>query len=139
MVTGSADNIERRVKIIGVIVTVAGLLFGIVQFVRTQAVEAAKPYLEKKLEWCEEATETAASIATRARASVPLKVERFWELYWGVMGLVEDEKVTGAMIDFGEGLGGKGLEEKTLKDLSLAIAHACRHEMAKDWSPIWSR
>lgn len=139
MATNQTDALERRLKIVGVVVTVVGLLVGVVQFGHTQAVEASKPYLEKKLKWCEEATETASVIATHDKGSEPRKEQRFGELYWGVMGLVENQEITNAMISFGDGLKGKLAENKSLKDLSLAIAHACRKELSKDWSPIWSR
>ena len=138
MTTNRLYPLENRLKIFSIVVAVAGLLFGILQFGSTQAVEAAKPYLEQKLKWCEEAIETAAVIATHASGSESEKEQRFWELYWGVMGLVENDEVVGAMVAFGNGLNGKLPENRLLRDLSLDIAHACRSEMSKDWSPIWS-
>jgi hypothetical protein len=51
------------------------------------------------------------------------------------MGLVENEDVLKAMVAFGQELQARG----DLKRKSLAIAHACRSEMAKDWSPSWAR
>jgi hypothetical protein len=123
-----------------------GLLAGAYQFTRNQAVEAARPFLERKLKWCEEAVEVAAGIAIHGRDSMlpanalnpPVhRVERFWALYWGVMGMVESQDVTSAMIAFGEGL--KSGEANADSASALAIAHACRNEMARDWSPVWKR
>jgi hypothetical protein len=138
-------NLEHWLKIIGVAVTVAGLLAGTDQFTRTQAVEAARPFLEKTLRWCEEAVEVAAGIAIYGRDSVlpsasPVptvrRVDRFWSLYWGVMGMVENEQITKAMIAFGDGLNSAAAAGSD-GGRSLDIAHACRSEMARDWSPVW--
>jgi hypothetical protein len=139
MLTESSGKLERVLKIIGTIVTVGSLLFALAQFMISQSIEAKKPYLEKKLAWCEEATNTAAAISVRDREQVTDKEMRFWELYWGVMGLVENKEVTAAMIAFGKGLNGTIPEGESLRTLSLDIAHACRQELARDWSPAWGR
>ena len=138
MTINQVSPLENRLKIVSAVVVVIGLLFGIIQFGINQSIEAAQPYLERKLKWCEEATETAAAIAIRESGSELEKVQRFWELYWGVMGMVENDKVFDAMVAFGKGLNGKLPKDQTLRKLSLNIAHACRSEMSKDWSSIWS-
>lgn len=125
---------EMTLKATTGIVAVCGLIFGIVKFVQIQQIEASKPYLERKLEWCEEAVEMASSIANAKGQSGP-EEQRFWELYWGVMGLVENEEVTKAMVAFGDELE----SNRQLKHKALAIAHACRLEMARDWSSSWAR
>jgi len=139
MSTRSSGKLEHILKSVGAVVTVGGLLLALVQFLISQSVDAQKPYLEKKLEWCEEAANTAAWISVRDPEQVADKKLRFWELYWGVMGLVENQEVTDAMIAFGRGLQGKIPPGSSLKQLSLAIAHACRQELARDWSPIWRK
>lgn len=116
------------------IVAACGLVFGIVKFIQIQEIEASKPYLEKKLEWCEEAVEMASSIAN-AKGGSEHEERRFWELYWGVMGLVENQEVTNAMVAFGKEL----QSNRDLKERALALAHACRFEMAKNWSSSWAR
>lgn len=138
--------LERLLKIAAVALTLTGILVGAYQFARTQAVTAARPYLERKLKWCEEAVEVAAGIAVygrdstlRADANAPagLRVDRFWALYWGAMGMVENEDITSAMVAYGHAL--KGDQTASLNVLALNIAHACRSEMARDWSPAWRR
>lgn len=124
--------------------TVVGLFLGSAQFLRNQTVEAAKPYLQKKLQWCEEAVDTASVIATAETAVREKKTPRFWQLYWGLMVLVENQKVTDAMQGFKDVL---LLEEapsppessSMLKSAALNLAKACREEMADSWSPIWRR
>jgi hypothetical protein len=117
------------------VVAVVTLLFGIIKFFQIQEMEAKKPYLLKKLEWCTEAVEMASSIAN-SKDDSKISEQRFWQIYWGVMGLVEHDEIRNAMIDFGNNIS-SGKQCK-LKEKSLAIAHACRKEMANDWSPSWA-
>jgi hypothetical protein len=86
--------LERWLKIAGVSVTLLGLIAGAYQFTRNQAVEAARPFLERKLKWCE-------------------------------------------MVAFGNGLRSESAGANS--GAAIAIAHACRNEMARDWSPMWKR
>ena len=146
MPTEPSNTLERWLKIAGVALTLAGLLATAYQFARTQAVAAARPFLERKLKWCEEAVETSAGIAVYGReAVVPAngaapagsRVDRFWALYWGPMGMVENQDVTDAMVAFGNGIKSGSASSDAVR--ALAIAHACRREMAHDWSPLWSR
>ena len=94
----------------------------------------------------EEAVETAAGIAVLGREStVPSeagsqsvrRTERFWAMYWGLMGMVENQEVTDAMVAFGKNL--KSGEASADAAKALDIAHACRSEMARSWSSVWSR
>lgn len=132
------DTLEYWLKVVGSVLATGSLFLAAAQFIRNQTVEAAKPYLQSKLKWCEEAVETASVIATSDAAAPPAKTARFWQLYWGVMGLVENEQVTQAMIGFGNALTAKESPD-ILKGRSLALAHACRAEMADSWSPVWKR
>jgi hypothetical protein len=134
---GIAVRLKPTLAVLGTVLGICTLLFSGLQFLRTQSVEAAKPYLERKLKWCEEAVEGAAAIAT-ATSRDPDVVVRFWQLYWGVMGMVENDDVTKAMIAFGRGLDASA-KPSELQGLSLALAHACRAEMASSWSPLWRR
>ena len=88
------DKLEYGLKVVGSVAALGGLLLAGAQFTRNQSVEAAKPFLEKKLKWCEEAVETAAFIATAEAGATAAKTLRFWQLYWGVMGMVENQEVT---------------------------------------------
>lgn len=146
MSTDTSNTLEHWLKVAGIVLTLAGLLVGGYQFTRNQAVDAARPFLERKLKWCEEAVEVAAGIATLGRESMLPSVttgqsirrtERFWVLYWGVMGMVENQEITDAMVAFGTNL--KSGEAGHDASLALDIAHACRSEMARSWSPVWGR
>jgi hypothetical protein len=137
---------EQWLKVGGLALTFAGLLVGTLQFTRNQSIEAARPFLEQKLRWCEEAVEIAVGIAVYGRESVLLsvqsgaaakRVDRFWAMYWGVMGMVEAAEIVDAMVEFGSGL--KADDAKSDGMRALAIAHACRMDMARSWSPAWNR
>jgi hypothetical protein len=134
------DKFEFGLKVLGSAVALGGLLLGGAQFTRNQSVEAAKPFLEKKLRWCEEAVETASFIATAEPGAkdTPAKIRRFRQLYWGVMGMVENQQITDAMIAFGDKLDAKKSAGE-LQGGAIRLAHACRQEMADSWSPIWRR
>jgi hypothetical protein len=85
------------------------------------------------------AVEAAAFIATSdVAAPAAAKALRFWQLSWSVMGLVENQQVTDAMIAFGGKLGAKE-SPSSLLGAALFLARACRQEMADSWSPIWRR
>ncbi len=139
---------EEKIKAIAAFVGLGGLLFGIVQFFQVQAIEAAKPFLERKLSWCEQAVRTTASIATTTPPDDE-DLQNFARAYWGVMGLIENQQIADAMKAFDQGLrdgipglagpklDGSGIV--TLSDLSLNLAHACRAELSAEWSASWSR
>jgi hypothetical protein len=134
------EKLEYGLKVVGSVAALGGLLLAGAQFTRNQSVEAAKPYLEKKLKWCEEAVETAAFIATSevGAKAVAAKTLRFWQLHWGVMGMVENQQITDAMMAFGDKLHAKE-SSSSLEGASIRLALACRREMADSWSPIWRR
>ncbi len=54
------DTLEYWLKVVGSLLAAGSLFLGAAQFIRNQTVEAAKPYLQAKLKWCEEAVETAS-------------------------------------------------------------------------------
>lgn len=135
-----SDRLEFGLKALGSAVALGGLLLTGIQYTRNQSVEAAKPFLEKKLKWCEEAVETTSFIANAELGvkTTAVKVVRFRQLYWGVMGMVENQQITDAMMAFGDKLDAKE-PAGSLQGASIRLAHACRQEMADSWSPIWRR
>jgi hypothetical protein len=139
---------DEKIKAITTALAVATLVWSAYSFIQLRAVEAAKPYLEKKLAWCEDAVKVTSRLAN-ASPMQPADVETFWQMYWGVMGLIEKDSITNAMIAFGKDLpappiatsGGNapGAAPASLKTKSLTLAHACRQELSQEWSPSWSR
>ena len=70
---------DKILKSLSVLIAIIGLLFGLFEFIQVQKIEAAKPYLEKKLAWCQSAVETASSIAN-SKIKSDEKIQKFWEL-----------------------------------------------------------
>ena len=119
-------------------------------------VEAAAPFLERQLALYTEATQVVSQIATATpkpesgaeHAAESEDTEsgdvtvidpeaRFWQLYWGELALVEDEKVAGAMKAFGDALLARQ-DRDILEQLSLNLAHECRNSLADSWGvPLW--
>ncbi len=139
---------DEKIKAFGAAAALAGLFWGIFSFIQVQAIEAAKPYLQKKLGWCEEAVKTTSKIAI-ADPMAAADIAAFWQMYWGVMGLIENDAIKQAMVAFGGALTtatptGTSPEKpvappRVLRKLSLDLAHACRQELSLEWSPRWSR
>lgn len=137
-------KIGTEIKLVGAFVGLGGLLFSIFQYVQVQKTNAAAPFLQRKLGWCEEAIETAASIATKQPAEAA-DIARFNEMYWGVMGLIEDEAISDAMDSYfnamtpaDDAAEQNASRQDHLQAHAQAISHACRAELAQDWSSSWA-
>lgn len=119
------------------IVTIA---IGIWQYADKQAQANRKPFLQKQLELVFEASDTVAVMATTADDSEWLKAHaRFWTLYWGPLGIVENQAVVHCMVQAGKLVGPPG--RRTTPDLplsglhstSLALAVASRELILDSW------
>lgn len=106
----------------------------------TRRIEATRPYLDKQLTLYTEATKVTASLATTTDEKERAKSKkRFMELYWGELGLVERDSVSRAMVKFREALD-RNASAGELGILALAVAHACRDELAVSWgTDAWKR
>ena len=146
-----------------VVVVVGGLWTGIVWLVersdsaqkeRELAVrESRRPFLEKQPLFYFETVRVTAKLATLPRTGVSDKgpgdketwdwaKRRFWELYWGELGVVESREVAAAMVRFGQVLTNMdgcaaddqcAIEQGKLRGLSLAIASEMRKSIQADW------
>jgi hypothetical protein len=141
------ESTETLLKWIGALVAVGGLLWGVTSFLitsriqaETRHLEARKPYLERQLTLYTEATQSAAILATSSDPDIIEKArQRFWELYWGELAMVEngglnaiEGGVEAAMVMFGECLN-RGCSQSELQPLALRLAHACRDSLAASW------
>jgi hypothetical protein len=99
-----------------------------------------RPFLQKQLEICFEAVDTAGRLA-----SVPDPVEweiaraKFWRLYWGVLSIVENQQVENAMVALGKLIPEQPLSAQEhpmaeLQDLSYNLAHSARDLMGPTWN-----
>ena len=166
------DKAEKYIPVITALIAVAGFWLGVYQFYRqekdalaqtaieqqqrledfenelrraneTKELELRKPFWEKQLELYFAASEAAATIATSTDQAERAKAEaRFWMLYWGPLGIVEDAGmkqpedavVEQAMVRFGRCLSGAdSCDPQELKLRSLSLAHKCRESVGKSW------
>ena len=145
--TAKKESAETLIKWVSAFVAVGGLLWGVTSFLitsriqaETRQLEARKPFLERQLTLYTKATQNAAILAT---SSDPDAIEearqRFWELYWGELAMVEngglnanEGGVESAMVAFGKCLN-KGCSQPELQPLALRLAHACRDSLAVSW------
>jgi hypothetical protein len=102
--------------------------------------EARQPFLTRQLELYSEAAKVVAKIATsRDEGERDSHEDRFWELYWGELALVEDRGVESAMVAFGKALK-SGENQARLQPLSLDLAHAIRRSLDRSWGiEVWTK
>jgi len=104
----------------------------------TRRLTARTPFLNRQLELYLEATKVAAKFAVSdvSPSDAAQSKQRFWELYWGELPLVEDRRVENAMVCLGARLKGEprtDCECESLQDCVLELAHACRQSLAQSW------
>jgi len=153
-----ARTVDTAIKVVGILLAVAGFWDGIRRYnegrmaearsaaerARQAAIvsvrESRKPFLERQLALYFEATKAAAQLSTLPRgAAWNAARQRFWELYWGELGLVEDPGVLAAMVTFGQAVTayehGTGSQAE-LHQLSLGLARACRSSLQSEWGGL---
>jgi hypothetical protein len=149
-----ADKVEKYIPVITALIAVAGFWFGVYQYSyrvnndqkqrnETKELELRKPFWEKQLQLYFSASEAAATIATSQKREERAAAEaKFWVLYWGPLGIVEDAGMTKpedavieqAMVNFGNCLSGvEKCNASELKQRSLLLAHKCRESVGKSW------
>jgi hypothetical protein len=113
---------------------------GIWQFSTQRQQSNRQPFLQKQLDLCFEASETAARLATETNKEEWVKARlAFWRLYWGTLCIVEDRDVESAMVKLGklvldEPAPQPSLPMKSLEAPSLKLAHAARILILKSWN-----
>ena len=152
------NNVETVLKLLSPLLAIAAFAWGIYTYrdtsgqqlnrqraeaertAETRRIEATRPYLDKQLALYTEATQVTASLATTIDEKERAKLKkRFMELYWGELGLVERKGVALAMANFRVGLD-RNAAPAELGTLALALAHACRDELAASWgTDAWKR
>lgn len=130
------------------IVAVAGIGFGLIQYRSTSHGEFLKPIRETQLRLYEEASSAAATLATAPKESAEWKKADadFLRLFYGPMAIVENyqEKVKSendrevtvelAMIAFKACLDDSNCNgSDMMPNLSLALAHTCRISLGQSW------
>lgn len=112
------------------------------QSIRDFERETKRPFIEQQFKLYGEAVAVASRLARaadRRQRPPPMKdLQRFWELYWGPLAMVEDSRVEAAMVVFGRSLedyAGDISNEcsKMLNQASLALAHKARQSLEEHW------
>ena len=155
--SSSSQQIEQWLKVLGVAGAIASFVWGVFvwkekseadrdlqrieteRLAQSRRIEATKPFLERQLKLYTEATEVAAVIATSSdEAQKSDALERFWQLYWGELALVENKEVEQAMVALGEAIKAKA-NRGALEQASLRLARACRRSLDNSWGiTAWS-
>ena len=125
--------LERNLKLIGALVAICGLLFGVWKYFQDLEISSKKPYLEKQIALYFDATSAVATLASSNDAArITDAEERFWTLYLGSLVMVEDSSVEGVMVEIGNCLR-RDCSQDDLKPLSLKLAKACRTSLGDSW------
>ncbi len=115
------------------------IAIGIWQYADKQAQANREPFLRKQLELVFEASATVSMLATTADEAEWRKAQaRFWVLYWGPLGIVENQAVVNCMKKTGLAVGAPGsptplLPLSALQGVSLALATAARELVLESW------
>lgn len=130
------QGILKFLSVVGACATFAWSAFGYFDARKREAenrkIEAAKVFLDRQLLLLEEATSLTGRIAAAGVLNAdPKDIDRFWQLYWGELGLVEGGTVAGAMANFGRKLDASRASE--LGPAALSLAHAARDELSESW------
>jgi hypothetical protein len=128
-----ARGLDAIYKGIGLLVVVVGGAWPLVQFIQhraevreTEAIEARKPFEEKRLQIYSDVVSATAAVAGSADPSEVAKAkERFSVLYLGQLTLVEDEPVRDAAARF-SGCMKQGKKCDQLPSYAEALAASCR-------------
>jgi hypothetical protein len=97
------------------------------------------PFLQKQLELCFQATETAGRLSSETD---PVEWEKdrvvFWRLYWGPLSIVENPAFESAMVALGKLIPNKPdpsikLPMTSLGPPSYMLAHAARDLVLSSW------
>ncbi|MCE7030765.1 hypothetical protein [Jiella avicenniae] len=134
----SSQRLESWAKALGVVVALVGVAVSIHQFNQTYEMDAKRPFLEKQMELCLEASTVTATIASKPDADPTRQqaVDRFWVLYYGPLSVVEGNLVESHMVCFGrklQGEGAQGCDDISLSSRSHRLAKSCRDLIATNW------
>jgi hypothetical protein len=135
------------IPLVGPLVALGAVIFGLVQYRRTSKRDFIKPLREAQLDLYREACSATALVATSPRddgAWVKSKTE-FLRLYFGPLAILENSdreseghglSVESAMFLFKRCMENEpqcGEFGTSLPNLSLALAHACRESLGHTW------
>lgn len=130
------NNLETAARWIAVALSIGGFVWGVYTFLTSSTVQSRRPFFDNQLAIYRQAIQTVQVLATsesRTDAEWKNTQRKFYQLYWGEMGFVENAAVASAMIEIDRCLQGSSCGKSDLERLSLNLAHACRDSVAASW------
>lgn len=112
---------------------------GIWQYADKQAQANREPFLKKQMDLVFEASDTVSTLANATDAESWKKARaRFWVLYWGPLGIVEDSRIARCMIDAGRLVPQPqadvpALPVTGLRTTSIRLSHVARDFILDNW------
>ena len=103
--------------------------------------QTKRPFIEQQFKLYGEAVAVASRLARaedQNKQPPEEDLQRFWELYWGPLAMVEDSHVESAMVIFGNSLEDnfKNIDNacsRMMNQASLALAHQARESLEQQW------
>lgn len=132
-------------KIGSIVLAVVAFGFGVKQYgdsqdekAKAEIATSKRPFLDTQLALYQDATRSVATIASSPDPAVVAKAtERFHQLYWGELAMVEDLEVEDAMGRFQRALS-QNAANAALEQCSLRLAHVVRGSLARSWgADVW--
>ena len=135
------NNIKWLASFVAVIGGVVAVVISVFEYAdakrataEAQRLEMTKPFLEKQLKLFEDTIELTSRLAiTPVSERSEADLYHFESLYWGKLALVEGGDVESKMIAFKTILDSEDADPEKAKKAVLALAHACRDELARNW------
>jgi hypothetical protein len=122
------------------LLSIATIAIGIWQYADKQAQANREPFLKEQLRLVFEASETVSTLANSTDEKIWQEARtKFWTLYWGPLGIVEDRDVASAMVEAGRLVpgtdkpGAPPLPLAALRQPSLKLSHAARDLILESW------
>jgi len=139
-----ARTIDTACKVVATVAVVVGGFIGLVNYLSTREneifvreLEASKPALETRLNMCINISSAAATIATSENPqAVKDAKDRFEGIFWGPLGLIEDQRIIRGATAFDECLKDSSKCQSPLRNLSHNISLSCGASLGKDWGFI---
>ncbi|MGH6916811.1 MAG: hypothetical protein ACREJ0_03810 [Geminicoccaceae bacterium] len=154
--TGTTAEIWKLViSSFGVIATVGGLLYGVWTYfdqrndqikqrgleieqrgleIEALQRESKKKFLDKQFDLYVDVVSTVSRLTTNpAYDGREQDLARFWQLYWGDLGIVEDRGVEKAMVALGQIIPDMASRPQLARRASLNLSHCIKNSMSESW------
>jgi hypothetical protein len=121
--------------IVAIVISVGTFAHSVVKDWASALRDTKRPFFEKQLTLYFEAAEAATTLSNHDIDSDSWRKARtrFYELYWGPLGVVEDRRVSQAMVDFRSAFESDPRQQQSLRPLSLRLAHSLRASIEEHW------